>query len=73
MLAMESRVKYAPDAGRGFSEAAVSMCSSLRAAAHSRTNSNKKNGMANSTGSRICGGSADKKPANQLTPTAYGH
>ena len=39
------------------------MRSSLRAAVHSKINSNRKNGIANNTGSRICAGSTDNKPA----------
>jgi hypothetical protein len=64
-------VRYAPEAGRGLSVPSVSTLSSLRAAVHSRINNNKKNGMAKSTGSRICGGSTDKKPAKAPTQTDY--
>ena len=52
---------------------AASMRSSLRAAVHSRINSSKKNGMANSTGSRICGGSANQNPVTVFTQIDYDH
>src|ERR1700744_3397926 len=71
MLAIESRDRYAPDAGRGFCVPAASMRSSLRAAVHSRINSSKKNGMANSTGSRICEGSANQNPVKVSTQVYY--
>jgi hypothetical protein len=43
----------------------------LRAAVHSSINSNKKKGMANSTGSRICEGSADQNPVTAFIPIDY--
>jgi hypothetical protein len=49
------------------------MRSSLRAAVHSRINSSKKNGMANSTGSRICEGSANQNPVKVCTQIDYDH
>src|SRR6185437_4184949 len=47
------------------------MRSSLRAAVHSRINSTRKNGIANNTGSRICSGRTDRKPAIAFTPLPY--
>src|SRR5262245_40643896 len=58
MLAHASLVWNAPGAGL----AHASMRSSLRAAVHSRISSTRKNGIANSTGSRIGGGSTSRKP-----------
>src|ERR1700744_3531528 len=73
MLAIESRDRYAPDAGRGFCVPAASMRSSLRGAVHSRINSSKKNGMENRTGSPICEGSATQNPVKVSTQIDSDH
>ncbi len=65
MLAHESRARYDPAA------APLASASSLRAAVHSIASSSRKNGIANSTGSRICGGSTSRTAARTHRDTRY--